>query len=275
MAALLSTVQSSLATMETNEKFRLGMGPTTADATVLASAVQTAYASTTLNRHLVAHGSARYVAQYPLPGRGFVDRPVVTSFAARAAGSLISTDLKRVPGNGLNDGGPLPGVVKLYFDERVESSLLDDIMISTARSYENRPGVFITQGRIKSASGSDFTIWPRRVVLDVAAETAHAVTVTFIGRGVRTKAGGVIDERDALRLEKEVTDALEAQLLAPRNAEGTDGHASAVSYVIDRTINVLSTSSIEADLSVRPLGSLDYITTRVGYSLNAGTVEEA
>lgn len=270
-AALLATIQSSLATQEANERFRAAMAPTAGDRAASVASVVTAYASTVANRELIAHGWARYAGQYPLPGRAYVDRPAVVSFAARAAGSLISTDLKRVIGNGLNDGGPLPGIIKLFFDERVDASLLDDIYISTLRTFDGRPGKFITQARMKIAAGSDFTGWHRRMVMDVACETAHSIAVTFIGRGVRTNpVVGTIDERDALRLESEVINAVNAQLVSPLNAEGSGGHVSAVSYRIDRTINILATSTIQGDLGILPLGSVDYILTRVGYSLNAG-----
>jgi hypothetical protein len=151
------------------------------------------------------------------------------------------------------------------------------VKVSTCRTYVRRPGFYITQGRIKSAPGSDFTSWPRRLIHDVASETAQAAGVEFIGRGVRAKTDGTgnIDERDALALEAEVQAKLEAQLVNPRNAEGSGGHVSAVRYTIDRTTNIITTETLYADVGILPLGSLTWIVTRVGYSLNVGNTEEA
>lgn len=276
VSGIAAALQSYLATQEAAEKYRAGIIPADGDGGSASTSI-TAYASVTANRCLISHGWVRLVPQYTIQGRGAVDRPAAVCFSARAAGSLISTDLKRVPGNGLSDGGPLPGVLKLYYDERIDAGGVDAVKLSSLRTYQGRPGTYVSQGLIKSAAGSDFTIWPRRLVIDVAAEVTHAVTSGFIGRGVRTNPGGTIDERDALALETEVNAALAAALLNPRNAEGTGGHVSAVTYTVDRTVNVLSTETLEGDVSVRPLGYLTFITTRVGYRIGSSqpTTEEA
>lgn len=272
VAGIVAALQSYLSTQEAAEKYRAAIIGAQGDGGA-ASAAITAYAAVVANRCVVSSGNVRLVAQYPLQGRSAIDRPGAVCLSARAAGSLISTDLKRVPGNGLNDGGPLPGVLRLYYDERVDAGGVDSAKLSSLRTYQGRPGFYVSQGLIKSASGSDFTIWPRRIVIDVAAETVHAVTSGFIGRGVRSNPGGTIDERDALALETEVNSALASALINPRNAEGTGGHASAAVYTVDRSINIVSTETLEGDVAVRPLGYLTFITTRVGYRL--GTAEPA
>jgi hypothetical protein len=119
-------------------------------------------------------------------------------------------------------------------------------------------------------------MWPRRLIHDIASETAQAAGVEFIGRGVRAKTDGTgtIDERDALALEGEAQAKLEAQLVQPRNAEGSGGYVSAVRYTIDRTTNIITSETLYADVGILPLGSLSWIVTRVGYSLNVGNTEE-
>jgi hypothetical protein len=270
MTGILAAAQSQLEEIEGDARYKAMIAPTSAVLADAASAVKTTYATVEANRQLIAHGFGRYVAQVRMQGRGYVDRPVALSFAVRAAQSLPSTDLKRVK------SGKLPGLVKLYFDERVEASLMDDVKVSTLRTYVRRPGFFITQGRIKSAPGSDFTMWPRRLIHDIASETAQAAGVEFIGRGVRAKTDGTgtIDERDALALEAEAQAKLEAQLVQPRNAEGSGGYVSAVRYTIDRTTNIVTSETLYADVAILPLATLTWITTRVGYSLNAGATTE-
>jgi hypothetical protein len=270
IAGILAAAQSQLEEIEVDARYKALIAPTSAVIGDVAATVKTTYASVEANRELIAHGFGRYNAQVRLQGLGKVDRPVALSFATRAAQSLPSTDLKRVK------SGKLPGLVKLYFDERVEASLMDDVKVSTLRTYVRRPGFFVTQGRIKSAPGSDLTMWPRRLIHDIASETAQAAGVEFIGRGVRAKTDGTgnIDERDALALEAEAQAKLEAQLVQPRNAEGSGGYVSAVRYTIDRTTNIITSETLYADVGILPLGSLSWIVARVGYSLNVGNTEE-
>jgi len=268
-AGLAAALQSQLNTMATNSKYRAGMIAACKDD----ADPESDFAAVVADRLLIDYGKVRHISAKPFVGYGYVDQIGTISYAMRAAGSVISTDLKRVSGNGLQNGGPLPNVVKLFKDERIEATGLDDIKISTLRTYDGRPGFFITQGRIKSALGSDFVYWPLRIIMDVACETAHQVQTGFIGRGVRTNSDGSIDERDALRLESEVQSVLDARLTSPRSAEGTPGHVSAVVYSIDRTNNVNTTSTIIAEVAIRPLGYIDYITTTLGFSVNVGGEE--
>jgi hypothetical protein len=262
-AGIIAAVQSSLASQEANEVYKAFVAPTSADQSVTAAAAISAIGATVANRGLVAHGLARYTAQYSIVGRGFVDMSSTVAFGVQIARVAISTDLKRVL------SGSIPGIVKLYYDESIDAGGLDDVQISSLRTWKNRKpaGFYITQGRIKAASGSDFTHWPRRIILDVASEIAYEKTVLFIGRGVRTNADGTIIETDAKNLEKEVNDALEAQLVNTKNEDGTGGHATAARYVVDTSTNFASTGTIEGTVSVKPTIYADYVSTRVGFSL--------
>lgn len=263
-AGLAAALQAKLAGFATAGKYRAGMiAACRDDADPLAD-----FAAVVADRCLIDYGTARYVSAKPFVGFGFPQMVGTIAYAMRAAGSVISCDLKRVPGNGVTNGGPIPNVVKLFKDERTNASGVDDIKLSTLRTYAGKPGFFITQGRIKSADGSDFTIWPLRIIMDVACETTHDAQTLFIGRGVRTNSDGTIDERDALRLEAEVQSKLDSVLTSPRSAEGTAGHVSAVRYSIDRTNNINTTSTVISETAIRPLGYIDYITETLGFTVN-------
>ena len=249
-AVLAAAFQTRLNTMASASKYRRGIMASDFDDIDPTSD----YTSLEAKRLLINHGRFRAVSTKPFVGHAFPVAPGATVQAAQAAASLISTDLKRVA------SGSLPNIERLFVDERVDATGLDDIKISTLRTYQGRSGFYITQGRLKSADGSDFTVWPRGIVMDVACETAHEKHLEFIGMGVRVNDGGTIDERDALRLEEQVQALLDARLLSPRNAEGQDGHVSDVKYSISRTNNVLATSTIEAEVAIKPLGYIDYIT---------------
>jgi hypothetical protein len=270
-ATLLATLQSKLTTLATTGRYRRGIiatNMTGADPT-------TAFTSVVAARCLVGHGRARAITPKSFIGYASPVYPAAHFFALRAAGCLPSTDLKRVRGDGINDGGPLPNVLQIFDDEAKTPTGLDDIKVSTLRTWEGRDGFYVTQGRLKSAAGSDFTIWPRGICMDIACETAHAITVTWIGMGIRTNADGTIDERDAVRLENEVNAALANVLLNPQNAEGVPGHVSAARYTVNRLINIIETETIDGEVAIRPLGSVSYVTTVLSFSYSVGGEEAA
>jgi hypothetical protein len=191
----------------------------------------------------------------------------VDAIAARAARSLPSTDLKRVK------DGPLQEVVKIFHDEYRAPSNLDNIKVSTLRTFENFEGFYVTQARLKSPDGSDFTHWPMGVVMDIACETVNAALSREIGRGVRIATlvlngqsyPGTIDDRDATVIEQSVSRDLIAQLMTPLNAEGFEGHVSDLRYKIVRTHNFQATGVVLGTVGIVGLGYIDYAETTLGF----------
>lgn len=273
-ATLAAALQSHLNTLANSSKYRRGMMAATHEDT--AATVVTAFASTVAPRLLIAHGQVRRASTKPFSGHAFPVTNAVDVFAARAASSLPSTDLKRVR------SGALTEVVKIFHDEFRSPSSLDDAKISTLRTFEDFAGFYITQGRLKSQAGSDFKLWPHGIVIDIACETVNAGLTVEIGRGVRFSSRdengnevpdgsdavayvGTIDERDAAAIEDEINRRLIAALASPLNAEGFAGHVTDLRYRILRTHNVLSTGTVIGEVGIKPLGYIDYLTTTVGF----------
>jgi hypothetical protein len=152
---------------------------------------------------------------------------------------------------------------------------LDDIKISTLRTYD-APGFWITQARLKSAAGSDFTHWPRGLVMDVACETVHDGQELLIGQMFRFQNRvingqsypGTLSDLDADRWEDEINGKLVAILKDQINDEGTSGHVTDLRYRISRTNNIVSTGVLISYVEVKPVGYVDYITTTLGYVLD-------
>lgn len=264
-AVLTAALQSQLNSLATASKYRRGMiAATHVDTPATA---KTAFLNTVAARCLVSHGQVKRASAKAFPGFGFPVTNAVDVIAARAAASLPSTDLKRVR------SGSLPGIVKLFHDERLAPSGLDDVKVSTLRTYENRDGYYITQGRLKSPSGSDFKYWPIGIVMDIACETINDVMTEQIGRGVRygtvvvndISYPGAIDDRDATTIDDEAGQRLASQLLTPQNAEGFDGHVTAISVRVSRTHNVLSTGVILCTVGIKGLAYIDYVETTLGF----------
>ena len=266
-ALLVAALQSQLSALAATSRYRRGIIAAGGGLSSQAAAALSALSATAAERVQVVFGKVRRATLKPLPGFAIPTVPSADVVAQRAAASLLSTDLKRVR------SGPLQ-VVKSFHDENKQPSGLDDIRVTTLRTWDGRRGlIYVTQGRLKSAPGSDFDIWPRGLVMDVACETIHDVLVEAVGRGLRTVTNevngqnypGVLDPKDAGSINDEATDRLVQQLLTPINAEGYPGHIQAVSYVISNTHNYASSGVILGALSLKPLFYARDVVTQVGF----------
>lgn len=209
------------------------------------------------------YGDADIVSAKGFAGYGAPRRTALTTVAARAAASLISTDLARYA------SGSLPGVLAITHDEYL-SPELDDAKITTLRTHPSSSGYYITNARLKSEPGSDFLYWQHGRCMDVACRTTVKVQQNFLSMGLLTKDGGQIDPSEAARLEAIARRPLEDALLLPKNVEGRAGHVSAFKYVVDRANNLLTSQTVQTEIAIRPLGYAKFIVTQIGFATSVG-----
>lgn len=224
------------------------------------AATLSSYAAVSSRRVMPIFGTTDITSSKPFEGYSVPKRSAVELLGGWAADKLISTDLARVK------EGPVPGVLEISHNENLTEEL-DAGRIATLRTHTGRAGFFVTNGRIKAPSGSDFRFWQFRRIMDVACRRVFIEQQNFLNISVRTNADGTIDERDALRLESIVNEALKIELTQPANAEGTRGHVSAVNYSIDRTNNINQSSTLISTVAIRPLGYAKTIETTIGFAL--------
>jgi hypothetical protein len=206
-----------------------------------------------------------------LPFEGFSYRKVscVANVAVRAFREVISTDLSRFA------SGACDEVIAIKFDGGYDQGL-DDLKIGTMRTWIGMPGFYIANAKLKSGFGSDFTDLQFGRVMDVACRTTYEAQLPFISESLRTVGAddatedhptGSIDERDAQAIERAVQQALDDKLRSPVNARGVPGHVSDVTYAVDRTVNLLTTSQLQTSVRIRPLGYSKDIETNLSFSL--------
>jgi len=257
-AAVFAALATHMATFEGNFRFVRACMDAGNDST---ANIITQYSTVSSNRVMAVYGDSDVISNKPYPGWGAPKISAVVPVAARATGSLVSTALGRVA------SGNLTGVLEISHDEFFDE-VLDQHRIATLRTHLGRQGFYVTRGRLKSDPGSDFTDWQLGRVMDVACRETFIGQQSFLNIGVRTQAGtGFIDERDAQRLETSVTGKLRQQLTQPINAEGTPGQVSGLRYAIDRTNNIVATSTIISEVAIQPLGYARFITTTLGFAL--------
>lgn len=258
-ATIFAAVSTHLATLHDAYRFVPAMLDGGADAVTGFGA---AFASVSDKFICVPASTAQIVSAKSFAGWALPTRPSLNAFAARATANLISTDHARYA------DGSITGIRTIAYDDFVSGGVLDALKASTLRTYQGAEGAYFKNARMKSAAGSDFQFWQHARIMLTACRVVEEAQRLFLSAGLRTIAGGFIDERDAARVEKEVRARLKAILLEPKNAEGTDGHVSAVGYRVLRDHNVLGTGQLGTEVSVRPLFYPKTFKTQLGFATN-------
>lgn len=259
-ATLCAALQAELNSFANAGVNRRGMMK--AAATADAAGVAAAYAAVTAARVLVLYSDVASLAGVRFPGYARPRGSALGPLACRAAGVQPSTDLKRV------ESGPLPRVLEVFHDERTSPTGLDDLYITTLRSWQRLGTPFVVQGRLKAAVGSDFRLWPRGIVLDMGCDIVFDELTRLIGKGMRFNQGPVVGDtglnRDGLvvgaldpgeieRYEDQINERLSDEIMRPTNEEGVAGHATAMQFRLDPAHNVATTETIVGSLNGVPL----------------------
>jgi hypothetical protein len=257
-ATLHGAFQTQLAALaSTHFRHRRGMMDVGIDTT---SNVLSSYGSVTGVRVLRSYGTFRAPSAKPFPGWSKPHRSLVGAFAFAAARSLISTDLMRVA------SGPIPGCDAISHNE-FTNEVLNAAKIATARTYPGYTEFFLTNAPLASAAGSDFRDWHLGRVMDVACDIVYRAQALFIGRTTRVlAAGGKLDPREASAFQREVQEQLDIALMQPTNAEGTRGHVTSVTYVVDLENNILQTGYFNSHVTLVSRPSIKRIKTTLNFA---------
>lgn len=240
-----------------------------------AAQVLTDYLAFTSLRQSICFGTFDAPAPTGTLGRDFCTHPTSTAAMVRAAGNLMSTDLMQTSGPG--SVGAIPGVLSISQDEYLNNAGLDDAKISSMRTHAQAQGFFLTNVWIRSPAGSDFQYWQHRRIMDEACKVVSLQHFRLLGQPVEVNNGGTISEPDAQRIERIVQAALDETIgssirgQGPRNVVGRQGHVSDQVYQVDRTNNVLATSTIEAEVQLRPFGYPKFISTTLTFTAQIAT----
>ncbi len=218
--------------------------------------VAAAFTSFTSTRVGVCAGDCDLVSS--ITGR-IVRRNAAWAIAARLALVPPGEDGARV------GRGSLPGVRKLYRDEGATPAL-DVARFNTLRSYQGIAG-FYPSGTaagpgIKTMAlvTSDYYRFANGRVMDVACSTARAASLKYVQASVRVnKTTGTIFEQDAQAIEKDITSAEKPVL-----TEKAPPDATAVNVQVDRTNNILASSTLNVSVRVTPLGYIGTLNETIG-----------
>ncbi len=249
-ASAAAIMDTQMAAAEVQFRFAFGIieCPTASESD---STVATAFATFASARTMVVAGDVGAVS--PINGR----------ILRRNAAWIVSAHLAGIqPGEHpgfVGSSKAIKNVASLYRDE-AKTPFLDAQRFTTMRTLAGRAGYFITRGMMMAPSGSDFNQVQRRRVMDVACRITRQAELPYLNGSVRINpTNGTIDERDAQQFEAKVNSQLTSGVVST-------GDASASSVVVNRSANILSTSTLPVSVRITPLGYTEYIANNIGFT---------
>jgi len=167
--------------------------------------------------------------------------------AALNVGRLVGVSIRDANGNpDRHDEAANPG--------------LDDARFTVLRTFEDFAGIYVNKSRLFSAAGSDFELVLHRRVMNIAESALQAFLMRRLHVPIRVnKVSGFIFEADALEIESGANAALRSVLLGKPKA-------SAASFQLSRTDNLLSTKTLTFQSRIIPLAYPAQITGNIGFS---------
>ncbi|MDL2290395.1 DUF2586 domain-containing protein [Paludibacteraceae bacterium OttesenSCG-928-F17] len=184
--------------------------------------------------------------------------------AGRIASSAVQRNIGRVKDGAL-------GVLEMYAGtKKIELADIETLLgkgYITFRTYTGKSGYYIADDPLATKEMDDYNAITRRRVIDKAYRIAYTVLIEQLLDEIPVNANGTMIETYAKSFELAVENAIATNMTAngELSTDPSDSTDRGVKFVIDRTINVLSTNSVEGDLSVRPHGYGKYITVRLGF----------
>lgn len=158
--------------------------------------------------------------------------------------------------------GSLKGVRALWRDERV-SQTFSDARILSLRTHIRRAGYYATSSNMLAVQGSDYTYMPNGLVIDLFASTLRAACLPFLNQSILVNPDGTIFETDALAIESELASAC----LSVLGTNISPVTASTPIVKINRTNNILSTSTMQVKGRITPRGYARQITVDLGFNV--------
>ena len=148
----------------------------------------------------------------------------------------------------------------IYFNDD-DIATLDAARCITVRTIVNKTGFYFTNGPTLDAVGADESEHQFCRVMDLASKITRDALNEWLNSDLAIKRDGTG------RLTDVQADVIDADITAKLRAATVDtGYVVDAVGKVDRTINVLGTSSLEGDTGVLRKGYAKFISWRVGFT---------
>ncbi len=138
-------------------------------------------------------------------------------------------------------------------EERLDVETLHDAGFLTFHRRTGTAGYYF--GVDNMCASDDFRILVHGRVMDKAQRIASLAFLPFVENFVTLKPNGTIADSEASYIENVIGASL---------ASGLKGQVSDIAVEVDRTANLVNTSSLPVDIKILPLGYLTWINVRLG-----------
>jgi hypothetical protein len=157
--------------------------------------------------------------------------------------------------------GPIVGVVSISRDE-AQLQDLDPVGYCTLRSFVGLTGFYVTGVHSAAVNTSDFYRFANVRVMNEACGIAYINALQYLNDNIPVNANdGTILESAAQKIENNITNALVSGLVSSSPQDAVDATCT-----VDRTNNLLSTATLQLEISVRPFGYADFIVINIGFT---------
>ena len=253
-ATFFATLDSKAAAMEAAYRYAFFLMelPEDTDANI-----KTAFTALAASSKRVAVAAGMCALASKLTAGSLLKRPVGWPVATRLSAIRAGSDAGRFA------SGSLPGVTlpSGFRDERSTPGL-DAINLITLRTFVGVGGIFITNGKMKSGTTSDYQVITNRRVVDIGCKAVRNSALSLINESVRVNPTGAANAGRILEADARAIDAQVGQALS--SAVVATGDASASQVVTSRTDNIISDGVLNILARITPLGYARSIAVNIG-----------
>lgn len=180
-------------------------------------------------------------------------------FMGKVASNSVQVKVSRVK------DGPLTNTTAYLKTTPLAGTSNDSVTIAekhfiTWTTYPNVSGFFFSGDPMLCATTDDYWFLARGRVIDKAHVIAYTTFVNEVDDDIPTVEGGKPSPGFAKWLEQQIINQISDTMLA-------NGEISAVNCFIDTEQNVITSSTLNVVLKIRPKGYLTYINVSLGFEL--------
>jgi hypothetical protein len=184
--------------------------------------------------------------------------------AGKIASTSVDTNIGRVADGALNVIDMFVGGSRV---ELADVETVHDAGYITFRTFVGKAGYFIADDILVAAETDDYRTITARRTIDKAYRIAYGVVLERLLDKVPTTSDGKFLADSATAWESLVENAIAINMTANDELSDNDGDRG-VKCTIDKEWNVLATSTVKADLRIRPFGYARFINVTLGFTVN-------
>lgn len=133
--------------------------------------------------------------------------------------------------------------------------------LAAATTHPRKAGFFMSNPLTLAAQGSDFSLLPQAIVMDVACTLAYGALVNFVAADFTTKPNGTLSDVGAAAIYSAVYDAITSGMVGV-------GMISSFAVLVDQTQNIQVTQVLQVTITILGVAYVLQINVPIGFTNN-------